>query len=311
MYNRSFLSITVDIEDWYHLHPITGVPTSMYKDVPSFFSKWNSRYDYLSKPTKRVLDLLQELNIKATFFIVADVVEHYPGLIESIVEKGHEIACHGLHHACKIHPKTKEPLMTQEEFRQRTLQAKQILEKASGQEVVGYRAPNAYIAGWMLDILEEIGFKYDSSVSVNSLYNKTDSSLKNVDTRVYCPVKSGLEPGNGKRDILEIPWPYFQFGARFPTGGGPVMRFFGSRYILWGLNESLKRGSTVFYFHPVDISNEDFPLNSSLKRRLFWAVKGDRVARMIETILKSAKCRMTTCQKLVELNASKQDEVQG
>ena len=45
--------------------------------------------------------MLDEFAITATFFVVADVVEHYPGLVESIVERGHEIGCHGLHHACK------------------------------------------------------------------------------------------------------------------------------------------------------------------------------------------------------------------
>jgi len=33
---------------------------------------------------KRVLDMLDEFDIKATFFVVADVVEHYQGLVESI-----------------------------------------------------------------------------------------------------------------------------------------------------------------------------------------------------------------------------------
>ncbi len=79
---NSMLAVTVDIEDWYHLPPVTGAPSSKFQDVPSFFSKWNSRYDYLSKPTIKILELFQELNVKATFFIVADVVEHYPGLVE-------------------------------------------------------------------------------------------------------------------------------------------------------------------------------------------------------------------------------------
>ena len=48
-----------------------------------------------------MLDLLDEFDVTATFFVVADVVEHYPELVESIVERGHEIGCHGLHHACK------------------------------------------------------------------------------------------------------------------------------------------------------------------------------------------------------------------
>lgn len=288
----NFIAITVDIEDWYHLPPITGAPSSKFKDVPSFFNTWNGRYDYLSGPTYKVLEILNEFNIKATFFIVADVVEHYPGLVEKIVNNGHEIACHGLHHACKINPKTKEPLMSKDEFRQRTLQAKEILEKVSGQEVIGYRAPNAYIAGWMLDILEDIGFKYDSSVSVNSIYNKSDSPLYGVGTKPYYPIKGGLEPGNVKRGIVETPWPYFKLFVKFPTGGGPVLRFFGARYIMRGLKGSLKRGNTVFYFHPIDISNEKFPLSSSLLQNLFWMIKGNVVERRLKYILINNRVRM-------------------
>ena len=73
--------------------------------------------------------MLDEFDINATFFVVADVVEHYPGLVESIVERGHEIGSHGLHHACKVDPKTKEPLMSVKEFEERTLKAKEMLEK--------------------------------------------------------------------------------------------------------------------------------------------------------------------------------------
>ena len=110
------LSITVDIEDWYHIPSVTGSPFSVYKDVPKFFKGWTGKYDYLTEPTKRVLDMLDEFDIRATFFVVADVVDHYPGLVESIV-------------------------------------------------------------------------------SVNSLYNKTDSSLKGVSSYPYHPKKKGLEIG--------------------------------------------------------------------------------------------------------------------
>jgi len=108
-----------------------GSPFTVYKDVNEFFKGWKGRYDYLSlrEPTERVLDMLDEYEVTATFFVVADVVEHYPGLVESIVERGYEIGCHGLHHACKIDPKTKEPLMSVKKFEDRTLEAKETLEK--------------------------------------------------------------------------------------------------------------------------------------------------------------------------------------
>jgi peptidoglycan-N-acetylglucosamine deacetylase len=296
---RNEIALTVDIEDWYHLPPISGAPSSKYKDVPSFFNTWDKSYDYISGPTAKTLEMLQEFNIKATFFVVADVVEHYPGLVENIAARGHEIACHGLHHACKIDPVTKNPLITKSEFKERTLRAREILEKASNQKIVGYRAPNAYIAGWMIDIIEEIGFKYDSSVSVNSIYNKSDSRLKNVDTRIYYPERGSLDRGNQKRGILEIPWPYFHFVAKFPAGGGPLIRLLGADYIIMGLKDSLKRGSTTFYFHPIDMTRENFPLNPSLINKLFWMVKGKRVEKRIRKILKTLPDTVT-CRKLIE-----------
>ena len=57
------LSVTVDIEDWYHIPSVTGSPFSVYKDVEEFFERWNEKYDYLSDPTGRVLDLLDEFDI--------------------------------------------------------------------------------------------------------------------------------------------------------------------------------------------------------------------------------------------------------
>ena len=294
------LSITVDIEDWYHIPSVTGSPFSVYKDVNEFFEGWTGRYDYLSlrKPTKRVLDMLDEYDINATFFVVADVVDHYPGLVESIVERGHEIGCHGLHHACKIDPKTKEPLMSVKEFEERTLEAKETLERVSKGKVIGYRAPNALVGGWMLDSLEKIGFKYDSSISVNSLYNKTDSSLEGVSSYPYHPQKSSLEIREEKeKKIVEFPWAYWNvFGFKIPTSGGPMLRFLGAHVILKGLKQSLKRGHTVFYFHPIDISNEKFP-EVGKGRPLYWIVKGKAVERRIRYILKNLKDVNKVCLK--------------
>ena len=72
----------MDVEDWYHIPSVTGSPFAKFKDVDEFFKNWNRRYDYLTEPTKRVLDILDELGVRATFFVVADVTEHYPGLVE-------------------------------------------------------------------------------------------------------------------------------------------------------------------------------------------------------------------------------------
>jgi peptidoglycan/xylan/chitin deacetylase (PgdA/CDA1 family) len=75
---QNSISVTVDIEDWYHIPSVCGSPFSAYRDVNDFFENWDNKYDYLSEPTRRVLDLLDEFHINATFFVVADVVDHYP-----------------------------------------------------------------------------------------------------------------------------------------------------------------------------------------------------------------------------------------
>lgn len=277
-------SLTVDIEDWYHIPSVCGSNFSQFRDVDEFFEKWDGRYDYLTTPTKRVLDLLDQHNLTATFFVVADVIEHYPGLVESIADRGHEIACHGLHHSCAIDSRTKKPLVSPEEFKKATLKAKKELEKISGDQVVGYRAPNAFIAGWMIDALEELGFRYDSSVSVNSLYNKSDSPLRGVSSSPYYPKHSELEPGPA-RNFVEFPWAYYDGGLRIPTSGGPMLRFLGAHIIYRGLRQSLQRGHTVFYFHPIDISTEPFP-HIGKNRPFYWLIKGEVVEKRIRYLLK-------------------------
>lgn len=289
------LAVTIDIEDWYHIPPVCGATYSVYKDVNDFFKKWDCRYDYISEPTYRVLNLLDEFDIVATFFVVADVIERYPGLVESIVERGHEIGCHGLDHSTKIHHKTKKPLINSDEFYERTLKAKRMLENVSGEQVIGYRAPNAYIGGWMLDILRDLSFLYDSSVCANSLYNKTDSYLEGVSTQPYYPMKGYLTPDGDRGGLIEFPWPCYNVGGlKIPTPGGPLLRFLGSKIILKGLKQSLKSGDTVFYFHPIDLSNDRIP--SVWKgSSFFWAIKGDIVERRVRKIFKSLSGYKITC----------------
>ena len=277
------LSLTIDIEDWYHIPSVCGSPFSVYKDVNKFFEEWDSRYDYLTEPTKKVLDLLDEFGILATFFVVADVALHYPGLVELIAAKGHEIGCHGLNHACKIHPKTKEPLMTIVDFEKRTLKAKGILQSIYKDRIIGYRAPNALIGGWMISSLEKIGFKYDSSICVNSFYNKTDLSLKNISSFPYSPGVNRIESGKDW-EFIEFPWAFYDIGIKIPTSGGPCLRFLGTDLMIRGLKQSLNRGHTVFYFHPIDISNQKFP-KIGKGRPLYWAIKGEIIENRIRHIL--------------------------
>lgn len=292
--NRNKLALTIDIEDWYHIPSVTGSPFSIYRNVNEFFKNWNKRYDYLSEPTTSVLNLLDDFEIKATFFIVADIVDYYPGLVEMIAEKGHEIACHGLHHTCNIDPDTKKPLFTVDQFEKNMIQAKKKLENVYGKKVIGYRAPNGLFGEWMFDSLIKLEFKYDSSISLNSLYKKADFSLDS-----FSSSPSIIKKKNGV--IYEFPFAFWDiWGFKLPTSGGPMLRFLGSQIIMKGLNQSLKRGHSVFYFHPIDISNEVFP-DIGKGRPFYWVIKGEKVKRRIKNILSNYKRKEIKFTSLFEL----------
>ena len=107
----------------------------LFAKLKAFIDKWTGRYDYLSlrKPTKRVLYLLDEYDVKATFFVVADVVEHFfiRDWWNQLLKEGMKLEVMGCITRVKnkIDPKIKELLMSVNEFEERTLKAKEMLEK--------------------------------------------------------------------------------------------------------------------------------------------------------------------------------------
>ena len=53
---------------------------------------------YIETPTDELLALLEELNIKATFFMTGEFVLNFPESAKKIRDAGHEIGCHSLSH---------------------------------------------------------------------------------------------------------------------------------------------------------------------------------------------------------------------
>lgn len=285
--------VSVDVEDWYH-----GPTMSAQWDSRNSLDKLlaaNPGIERAAPYIDIVLELLERRQVKATFFWVAEYARRFPAFFERVVSAGHEIACHGLTHFSKLDYRTKQSVFSPREFKERALAARKILEDMSGRPVTGYRAPNAYVSGAMLDALEELGFKYDSSVSVSSIYNKTSSRLAGVTTIPYYPAHGELRASAQPRGLVEFPWPYYSIaGLKIQSAGGPYLRFFGSGLIIRGLRQSLRRGHAVFYFHPIDLCNEAIPMRFSPRRPLLWLFKGDLVKRRVERVL-SAFHNRTAC----------------
>ncbi len=143
--------VSVDVEDYFHAEVFSGVVDR---------SRWDSYASRVEANTRRLLELLGNLNLHGTFFVLGWVAERFPGLVREIAAGGHELACHSYWHRLiyKLDPA---------EFREDTRRAKNVIEQAAGQPVYGYRAPTYSVIDrtvWALEILAELGFTYDSSI---------------------------------------------------------------------------------------------------------------------------------------------------
>jgi polysaccharide deacetylase family protein (PEP-CTERM system associated) len=233
MYN----ALTIDVEDYYMVSAFANIVK---------FEDWHGYKSRIEQNTNRILDLLDEHSVKATFFVLGWVAEHYPKLIKELQRRGHELACHGYNHRLVYY-------LSHNEFREDTRRAKKIIEDVTGEPVIGYRATSYSITKktlWALDILVEEGFKYDSSIFpiIHDRYGISDFSRFPKWIRL-----------NGRGDILEFPLSTIKlFNSNFPIAGGGYFRLFPYLIFKYGIKKvnNEEKQPVVFYFHPWEIDPE-------------------------------------------------------
>jgi peptidoglycan-N-acetylglucosamine deacetylase len=293
------IALSFDLEDWYHTPVITGYTFSKYKNVNDFFNEYNNKYDFLTEGFIKLFELLERKKIIATFFIVADILERYPEIYNMLLNSNHEIACHSLNHQIPYNPQTKKFIQSQKEWEKELLTSKKIIEKRFSKEVIGYRAPGAFFFDWMIEILENAGFKYDSSIAFNSFYNKTNIKLLKIPSHPYYINSENLSISKNKYGLMELPWSYYKFNNIFLPGGGAFFfRALGVKYFKSVIKNCLKMGDTMFYIHPLEFTSERFPSHNHFKRPLYWVNKGDKALNMLEKLIDSFNGRWTTCNEI-------------
>lgn len=99
--------------------------------------------------TNRILDVLKQNNVKATFFCTGNFAENAPEVMQRIMDEGHEVACHGVDHS---QPKATDFAMS-----------KQIVERVTGRTVYGYRQPRMFAVSD--EEIEKAGYRYNSSLN--------------------------------------------------------------------------------------------------------------------------------------------------
>src|SRR5262245_12284848 len=123
--------------------------------------QWYRFETRLENNTARALELLEKHKTKATFFVLGWVADKFPELVRRVAEAGHEIASKGYYHR-------NVRGMTPGEFRDDLARAREALEKAARQRVLGYRVADGWFDPpdvWALNELAAEGYAYDSSVA--------------------------------------------------------------------------------------------------------------------------------------------------
>ncbi len=241
--------LSVDVEDYFHVEAFTRhVARAQWPGFPS----------RVRQNTERVLDLLGRNGCRATFFILGWVAEREPGLVRAVLEAGHEVACHSHLHrrACTLTPA---------EFREDVKRAREAIEDAAGVAIAGFRAPTFSVTRqslWALEILAELGFKYDSSIFPvrHDLYGIPDAP-RGIHQR---HLASG-------QTIWEVPPSTVRLaGQNLPVGGGGYLRLLPMTFTRWAINRihRQERRPVMVYFHPWELDPEQPRLSASLRSRL-------------------------------------------
>lgn len=256
--------LTIDVEDYFQVAAFEKVISPR---------EWEHCELRVEKNTKKILKLLAEYKVTATFFIVGWIAERCPALVEEIQEKGHQIGCHSYYHR-KIYD------LSPDEFRQDTSRAKNVLEIVTGHPIEGYRAPSYSITRkslWALDILQELGFKYDSSIF--PVYHDNYG----------IPDAPRFEYRLPDHDMMEYPISTsLIWGRKIPVAGGGYFRLFPywfTKYALKKINEKEKK-PFVFYLHPWEIDPDQPRFNQAGKLSKFRHYNNlDKTRRRFERLL--------------------------
>ena len=247
--------LCVDLEDWHNANLASGIDKTSVEDR-------------VVENTKILLNILKKSHVQCTFFVLGCIAEKYPELILKIKSDGHEIASHGYAHQL-IYNQTKE------EFRQDIRKAKQILESIIHNPVESYRAPSWSIreeSFWALEILQEEGFKNDSSIFPfrNFLYGVSDAPRFVYSTQRY----------NQKSFLNEFPPSTIRLcGMNIPFSGGFYFRFLPFWFVFCCIKIVNSKGlACIMYIHPWEIDADTPRISLPLKDKLiqYWGIKGCR-----------------------------------
>ena len=234
--NQNLLGI--DFEDWYH---------------PQLVQPFVKHLDHKPKMfhgLEKIIELLRKTETSATFFMVGELLEHQPSMLDIILENGHEIAFHTMKHN-NLNELTKEKFLNELDF----------FNDLTTKKSKGFRAPTFSVnskTSWVIDALNEKNYVYDSSIVPvkTQLYGFSDAEKS-----PYKISNSSLTKNDPNGKLLEFPLMIGTFfGKSMPVSGGFYLRFLPLRTSLTSIrNYEKQKIPATIYVHSWELTPEFIP----------------------------------------------------
>lgn len=225
--------LTIDVEDWFHL---LDVP------VPDFGPRrWERLPSRVVDGTRRLMDMLQETNAGATFFVLGWVAARHPALIAEIRSRGFEIGSHGFGHETVAR-------LGRDGFEADLARSIDSIGAACGSRPLGYRAAGFSITArtaWAFEALAAQGFTHDSSVAPGRIGHDGWPTRRRAPFTLVTPAGDLAEFPLAAVDVL---------GHPLCVAGGGYLRLLPGAIVGAALRRMNRRGvPATVYVHPRDL----------------------------------------------------------
>ena len=257
--------ITIDVEDWYHLEYFKNFKCDKKKSVLDGLDVF--------------IRVIEKHNIKATFFIVGELINSLKKTIIDLDKKGHDIGLHSYYHKRPVEQNIIEFVKDTEDT---ILEMKSILPY----NLFGYRSPCFSIDRERLDKLIDLGIKYDAS----KITQKEHPLYVNLDLDGFEKIERDIYKKNSFK-VFEVSTIRF-LGLNIPISGGGYLRIIPWPIYIWLLKKYLKKSNFFnFFIHPFELSNVNFdlPKNAPYLTKVRYNYKRNKVEKRLNRIIELLK----------------------
>ena len=257
--------LTIDVEEWYHLEYFKNSNCDRKKSVIDGLDIF--------------IKIIEKHDIKASFFIVGELINSLKDTILDLDKKGHDIVLHSYYHKRPVEQNINEFV---KDTKDSISEIRAILPDNS----FGYRSPCFAIDRERLNELINLGIQYDAS----KITQKEHPLYVNLDLDGFEKLERDIYKKNSFK-VFEVSTIKF-LGVNIPISGGGYLRIIPWPLYIWLLKKYLKKSSFFnLFIHPFELSHMNFelPKHTSYLTKFRYNYKRNKVENRLNKIIELLK----------------------